>query len=218
MKRLFSKYEWVLLLIAISPLFLTGWYWEQIPTTIPTHYNIWGTADAWAGKQMLLWFVPTIIFGLYALLLLVPIIDPKQRIAGMGRKYFAIRAIVTSLITAIMALWVYSIANEVAHFMSLLFPTLAIFLVVLGIYLQAIKPNYFLGIRTPWALNDEQNWLLTHRFGGRVYIIGGITLFIASMLGLHQGLSVLFFASLIAILTVPYIYSYYYYVNSKKHS
>lgn len=37
-----------------------------------------------------------------------------------------------------------------------------------------IKPNYFIGIRTPWALESEAVWNKTHRLGGKVFIAMGI--------------------------------------------
>lgn len=46
--------------------------------------------------------------------------------------------------------------------------------IVLGNYMPKIKPNYFIGIRTPWTLESEAVWNKTHRLGGKVFIAMGI--------------------------------------------
>ncbi len=47
-------------------------------------------------------------------------------------------------------------------------------LIVLGNYMPKIKPNYFIGIRTPWTLESEAVWNKTHRLGGKVFIAMGM--------------------------------------------
>ena len=36
------------------------------------------------------------------------------------------------------------------------------------------KRNYFIGIRTPWTLNNEEVWDKTHRLGGLLFKISGV--------------------------------------------
>ena len=43
----------------------------------------------------------------------------------------------------------------------------------LGNYMPKIKRNYTFGCKTPWALHDESNWRLTHRFCGTAFVISG---------------------------------------------
>ncbi len=39
---------------------------------------------------------------------------------------------------------------------------------VLGNYFGNLKPNRFVGIRTPWTLKSDETWRATHRLGGRI--------------------------------------------------
>ncbi|HEX4052088.1 MAG TPA: SdpI family protein [Steroidobacteraceae bacterium] len=52
--------------------------------------------------------------------------------------------------------------------------------IVLGNVLGKIRPNYFLGIRTPWTLADEHVWEQTHRFGGWAFVAGGTVMLVAA--------------------------------------
>src|SRR5258705_12435046 len=55
--------------------------------------------------------------------------------------------------------------------------------VALGGFIGRAKPNFYLGIRTPWTLTSEANWLATHRFTGRLFVFGGLGLAAAAALG-----------------------------------
>lgn len=53
--------------------------------------------------------------------------------------------------------------------------SIGILFIIIGNYMPQIRPNYTFGIKTPWALYDENNWRATHRFGGYMFILMGIT-------------------------------------------
>jgi uncharacterized membrane protein len=48
--------------------------------------------------------------------------------------------------------------------------------VLIGNVLPRLRPNSAMGIRTPWALRDEVVWTKTHRAGGYVLVVFGLTL------------------------------------------
>lgn len=98
----------------------------------------------------------------------------------------------------------------------MLLPALAIFLMIMGNYLQAIKPNYLIGIRTPWTLQDENNWQLTHRFGGKLYLIGGLFLFLLSLAVNNDTLNAIFLGLLLLIVIIPAFFSFYLFTCKKK--
>ena len=133
----------------------------------------------------------------------------------MGGKYFALRVVVLSLISAILVIFLLSAVYPEMDFRAGLFPVLAIFLMLMGNYLQAVKPNYFIGIRTPWTLNDEQNWQKTHRLGGRVYMLGGLVLLLASLFLGNLGFYPVFLICMLFIIFVPVIYSFWLFISGK---
>ena len=81
--------------------------------------------------------------------------------------------------------------------------------------LNSIKPNYFAGFRTPWALENEDNWRATHRLVSKMWFAGGILVTIFALI-LPSGPATIVMLSLVAVMTIiPFIYSYVYF---KKHS
>jgi uncharacterized membrane protein len=84
---------------------------------------------------------------------------------------------------------------------------LGLLFIILGNYMPKVKTNYFIGIRTPWTLANETVWARTHRFGGKVFFIGGIIM-IASAFAPSSIRTVLLIASIVCIAIVPMVYSY----------
>jgi uncharacterized membrane protein len=50
---------------------------------------------------------------------------------------------------------------------------LAVFLMVLGNVFGRIRQNWFLGIRTPWTLDNPTVWRKTHRVAGWLFVTAG---------------------------------------------
>ena len=59
-------------------------------------------------------------------------------------------------------------------FTFLIFPLIGLLFAFLGNYFKTIKPNYFIGIRTPWTLENEEVWKKTHLIGGKLWFVGGL--------------------------------------------
>jgi uncharacterized membrane protein len=52
----------------------------------------------------------------------------------------------------------------------------------LGNYMPKLKQNYTIGIKVPWTLNSEENWNMTHRMAGKVYVVAGVISIIIALL------------------------------------
>jgi uncharacterized membrane protein len=86
-------------------------------------------------------------------------------------------------------------------------------LVCIGNYLPKVKRNYFVGIKTPWTLHDEENWNKTHRLWGICYFLLGISLIINAY---FQFLLVGHLILMFVVLIFPMLYSYWFSVQKKR--
>ena len=87
---------------------------------------------------------------------------------------------------------------------------------ILGNYMYNIKSNYFIGIRLPWTLNDENNWKQTHRLAGKLWFAGGLLIILSAFILPSTVTNYLFIVVTVLIILIPVIYSYNYFRKHKK--
>ena len=86
---------------------------------------------------------------------------------------------------------------------------LLVFFVVLGNYLGNLRPNYFVGIRTPWTLENPETWRATHRLGGRLMFFGALILLVAQFFLSESVFGLLFVVSILSLAAWGFVYSWH---------
>ena len=197
---------WIILFI---PILYQIYNWSFIPDNIPVHFNLKGEADRYDSKQSFLTFIIIISITLYLLLLFVPKIDPKKRISEMGEKYHYLRFATTFLISFIFTLITLNAIDEEFKLQPYLGLFFGLLFILLGNYFRNLKPNYFIGIRTPWTLENESVWKITHQFSSILWVIGGTIMLLTNIFSQNEPVSWYINIAIIGILTiVPILYSY----------
>jgi len=173
---------WALILLPYAYLVTI---WRELPDKVPTHFNFEGKANGWSNKTTMLFMPGVFGVGIYALMLAIPFLDPKNKIQQMGDKFFVLRFMLTLFTSALMTYLLYAGNAGSLKNPGLLVGLIGALFAMLGNYFQTIRPNYFIGIRTPWTLENEQVWKKTHLLSGRLWMVGGIVIVILSFLN-HQ--------------------------------
>lgn len=81
---------------------------------------------------------------------------------------------------------------------------------VIGNYLPKCRRNHTIGVKLPWTFASEENWNATHRFTGRLWVVGGMLAALSALLPRGWNLGVLF-GSIALLSLVPVLYSYRFY-------
>ena len=108
-------------------------------------------------------------------MLLLPLIDPRRRnyalFPGVLRllRFLAPAFMVVLHVLAVRASLGYAVDMSLAF--RVLMPA---FFIVLGNQMGRIRFNYFVGIRVPWTLDNEEVWNRTHRLAGKLWVTGGV--------------------------------------------
>jgi uncharacterized membrane protein len=205
-----NKYfkESILWILILLPFVYLSTIWTELPARIPTHFDLGGNPNGWSDKNSLIYLLASLGIGTYLLMLFIPWFDPKKKIQQMGEKYYSLRVLMTVFMTLISVYILYS-GNGNKINPNLLMGLIGAFYAVFGNYLQTVKPNYFIGFRTPWTLENEQTWKRTHRLAGRMWMLGGLFIVITSFaLNSNVTLGILFATITMIIVIVPIIYSY----------
>lgn len=212
----FSK-ELILLIILVVPYVYLAMAWDELPQTVPTHFDLSGKPNDWSDKSALLILPGAMSLLVYGLMYFAPRLDPKRKIKQMGDKYYTLRLIMTTFISALMV-YVLIISKEgMMKNPGTLLALLGGFFAVMGNYFQTLRPNYFIGIRTPWTLENETVWKKTHTLSGRVWMVGGLLIIITALVIHTSTGQFIAFASLMSLMVIiPVVYSYIVYRREKK--
>ena len=82
--------------------------------------------------------------------------------------------------------------------------------VVLGNMLPKSRPGFFVGIRTPWTITDADNWIATHRLGGKLFLLAGLAMILVGLLDIPSEARVfVVLGSTIAAAAIPMVYSWW---------
>ncbi|KJL02791.1 MULTISPECIES: SdpI family protein [Priestia] len=196
--------------LGITLLTLVAWLiaLPHLPATMPIHWGANGEADGFATKINAMILTVGIMVFIYFVIAFVPRIDPRKE----NYKYFS--KTYNILLNAVLLLFFFVNMSTILQGlgynvpMSYIAPIMAgLVFIIIGNYLQRVRSNYFMGIRTPWTLSNETVWKKTHRLSGKIFFIGGLLILISAFL--PDGYkSIIMWGSIVLCVAVPYLYSY----------
>lgn len=210
-----------ILFVACLPIFYTWFIYTGLPSQIPLHFDITGRPDRFGDKNRI-WFstllLSAVSFGIYLLITNLPKIDPKKTAGQSTGLYHKIATALVIFLCAISLIIIYSAKEGSIMLGHLLLPLLGLLYAVLGNYMHSIKPNYFVGFRTPWALENEENWRRTHQLVGKIWVPGGLLLTVLTLLVPPKTGFILFFSLMMVMVIVPFVFSYRLYKKEQQLS
>lgn len=155
-----------IVLIVIS-FIATMYVYPRLPEVIVTHWNAAGQADGSAAKASMVFILPILQVAAYLLLIGVPMLDPKrENIEKFRNTYDLFLTGFMGFMTYIQILLLtYNLGGRF-DMVSWMAPGMAALIFFSGHLMSHAHQNYFIGIRTPWTLSNQQVWDETHRLGG----------------------------------------------------
>jgi uncharacterized membrane protein len=190
--RITWKSEAASLLMLAAMFGMAAVTWPGAPERMPVHWGLSGQPDRFGGKFEGLLGLPLITLAIYALLLVLPRIDPRRvHYDSFRGAYAVLRTALVGLFFAIAIfthLWIRGRPIEVNILAPLLVGAL---MLVLGACLPRLESNWFIGVRTPWTLSSEESWRRTHRLAGVLFATAGVLIIVLSVLWPHAGMWVI---------------------------
>jgi uncharacterized membrane protein len=203
------KKELPLIGIVLAPFVYLALIWNTLPEKVPTHWDYKGEVDKWGDKYSLIALLFLLPVLTYVLMLVVPKIDPKKKIELMGGKYYQLKFILVLFMSMLAFIILHLTENQSMSSPNLIYIPIGVLFIALGNYFKVIQPNYFIGIKTPWTLENKEVWKLTHVLAGKLWIAGGLLIVLTS-LTIANSIFIYVFISVIAIISlIPMGYSYF---------
>ena len=209
------KKELPIIIIVLIPFIYLAYNWSQIPETVPVHWNGKGEIDRYGDKIQLLLLPFLLPLLTYLIFLIVPKIDPKNKLSNMGNKLHSLKLILTTFMSVLALYLIYLSTNPQDNNPDYILLAIGVLFIILGNYFKTIKANYFIGIRTPWTLENKTIWKKTHLLGGKMWFLGGLLIVISVFLLNSETLNIVFLTITGIICIVPVAYSYILYKKLK---
>jgi uncharacterized membrane protein len=207
----------VFILIALPFAYLAQVY-PSLPSIIPTHFGIDGKPNGFSEKKNIIWLVLFInLVSAFSFFIIrhLPQFDPKKTASQNAGNMQKIAVAAVALLSAVTISILYASMHGSMSFNRLFNPMMGIFFIVVGNLMYNIKPNYFVGIRIPWTLENEDNWRATHHMGSKLWVIGGILITVCTPFLPGKPGEAFFMIMTLILALVPIIYSFVYFRNNK---
>jgi immunity protein, SdpI family len=201
-----NRGETVSLVFVVAAFAASAALYPRLPEAVPTHWNLHGQVDGFSHKPFAPFVLPVVMAGMLLFFRLLPSISPRgfrfERFAGVWALFEA--AVIGALLLDHGLTLAAGLGKPVDGARGAIAGT-GLLLALIGNYLGKVTRNFFVGIRTPWTLASEEVWMRTHRFGGKLFVLAGLILFVTALAGAGV---VLGFAAVIAAAIGSVVYSY----------
>lgn len=194
---------------------------------VPIHYDFYGNVDN-EGSKWSFMFLPAILVVMAVVFLIIEKVMAKNINYQKNSKYLTI-CITGFYILMLTMFWVLLIlsTNGNGKIIGKVVPFIcSVILGLIGVlfsnFMPKIKPNGTFGIRVSATLNNETVWKKTHRFAGKIGMVGSFLVLITGFVSLFCGdfsavvsiVGIVIFVVTIAVL--PTIYAYRVKANMNK--
>lgn len=168
-------------LVTLLPMLWGMLLWNRLPVAVTTHWGPDGMADGSSSRGFVVLGMPLILLAFQWFGIAATMLDARNH--GRNRKpltlmLWVIPVLSNGMIGLMCAVSLgvgISPVGAILVFLGLLFAAI-------GNYLPKCRQNSTLGIRIPWTLGSEENWNVTHRFAGKVWVAGGAVMVALALL------------------------------------
>jgi len=172
-----TKGEIVIWAVVLVSFLLSIYFYPRMPERMASHWNGRGQVDSYLPKGICLFITPSIIAVIALITSTLARLEMIKEKIEPYRKYYDGFAICLGLFFLATDYWMilWNLGIKVGP--NIVFPWgigLIIFYIGMICKKIKIKPNFIIGIRTPWTMNNETVWNKTNRFGGNMFMLSGV--------------------------------------------
>ncbi len=181
-----------------------------MPNIMDGHWNAQGIMDGQISKFWGVFLIPIINFFILLMFLIIPRIDPLKENIKKFKKYFDFFLIITLFF--LNYIYILTLIWNLGHRFNMIqvtMPGFAILWYVCGVLVKNTERNWFIGIRTPWTLMDDQVWRKTHDLAGTAFKISALLVIVGMI---FDSMAILFvIIPPIIFMSLLMFYSYFIY-------
>jgi uncharacterized membrane protein len=205
-----SKYYYLVgILLTATALVATVIAYPHLPNSVATHWDIHNQPNGYSPKWALYLIGPGLMAGMMLLMYFLRGLSPKHfEVDSFRTTYVQIMLMLVSILAYFYAAILWAGLGHPLNVSRAIIGGVCLLFALLGNVMGKIRRNFYIGVRTPWALANERVWNATHRFAAKTFVVGGLTGLALTVAGLDGWMA---FVALTAGALVPVVYSLVFY-------
>lgn len=202
--------------IALLTLICIAFIYPHLPAEIPTQWGYDGHVSY--GPKSTVWAISGMLLLFAFLFDHLPKIDPRRRNYqkfGVIYDYFCV-GMQFFLMATVGIIISESFFPGRINTTKIIFLMLSVLFITIGNFLPKIQSNFFMGIKTPWALSNEDIWRKTHRLGGKLYVSSGVITLLSTLFLPPQITAFILLVLILGSTAIVYLASYLWWRGMEK--
>lgn len=201
-------------IVILLPMLFGLIMWNKLPEILETHWGVSGAADGNSTRIIAVFVLPLFCLVMHFVCLAITGADPKNK--NQTKKAETLAFSIVPMVSLYSSGMIYANALGMEFNVGTVTITfMGVMFIVIGNLLPKCRRNSTLGIKVSWAINDEENWNKTHRFGGIVWVIGGVLILLSVFLP-EEAMAIALVVIMTALAVIPILYSYLYYKKQQR--
>jgi uncharacterized membrane protein len=183
--------------------------YPHLSSSVATHWNMRNQPDGYSPKWALFLIGPGLMAGIMLLMHFLPWLSPKNfEVDTFRSTYLQIMLMLVCMLAYFNAVVLWAGVGHSLNVGRAIVGGVCLLFALLGNLMGKIRRNFYIGVRTPWALANERVWNATHRFAAKTFVAGGLAGLALTAAGLDGRLV---FVVLMVGALVPVVYSLAFY-------
>ncbi|WP_027087289.1 SdpI family protein [Cohnella panacarvi] len=205
-----TRRDWILLAINLcvfAAFFLA--FNDKLPERVISHYNVSGQADNTMTKGSFWLLYAGIGAVLPSIMTLIRQVDPrKKNYAKFNGYFYLLRYAISAFLHGLFLLIIFDNLDYDVSIVNWIIGGIGLLWIIIGNGMGQLRSNFFVGIRTPWTLTDDDNWRRTHRVGARLWVVAGLLMLIGAFVLDSTGLVIDLIVAVAISVVCPIAYSF----------
>jgi len=160
-------------ILVVANLLLSLVTYPMLPDRIIMHWGPGGVPDGYGSKLSGTLLMQVVQFFMLGIFLAIPRIDPQKRVTASSGYFSNLINLMLAYFMFFNVLFITQNLGYNFNMTAVVMPAVGVLMFFLGDILGKAEPNWFVGLRTPWTLSNDDVWYSTHKKAGVLFKICG---------------------------------------------
>jgi len=198
-------YYLIAMSLIVATLVATLVAYPHLPASVATHWGMDDQPNGYSPKWALFLMGPGFMAAMLLLMRSLPWLSPKHfEVAAFRSTYLQIMLMLICMFAYIYAVILWANLGHGLNVGRAIVGAVCLLFALMGNVMGKIRRNFYIGVRTPWALANERVWNATHRLAAKTFVAGGIAGLVLTSMGIDGWPTI---TVLLAGALVPAVYS-----------